>query len=319
VLVAPLALSLALTVSFARADAAMDAKAAAQTLFDDGRAAVEAGRFADACPKFAESERLDPGIGTLLWLADCYENTGQTASAWVTFKEAAAAAALTRDRREQIARARASVLDAKLSRLMIVVPPGARAKGLEIWRDGVPLGPPQWSVAVPGNPGVHTISARAPGRKEWATSVQLAPVPGTVQVTIPELEPERAATGEAPASADETSPGRGEGTTQRRIGLGIAGAGLVTIALGTYFSLSAKSAYDASNEDGHCVSNACDPTGKEDRSTAFRRATSATIAFALGGAAIAGGAVLYFTASRDVTVTTALSAGGGVVRLSTVW
>jgi hypothetical protein len=75
-------------------------------LFEQGKALVERGNFPDACPKFAESLRLDPGLGTMLWLADCLENNGQTASAWAQFKEAAAAAALSRDPREKIARER---------------------------------------------------------------------------------------------------------------------------------------------------------------------------------------------------------------------
>ena len=68
-------------------------KAAAQALFDEGKRLMDAGQFAQACPKFADSEKLDPGVGTLLNLGVCYEKNGQTASAWATYKEAASAAA----------------------------------------------------------------------------------------------------------------------------------------------------------------------------------------------------------------------------------
>src|SRR5262245_36723730 len=82
------ALALLLSSSRASADDAGDKRPAAQALFDQGRALVTLGRFAEACPKLAESLRLDPGIGTMLWLADCYENVGRSASAWATFREA---------------------------------------------------------------------------------------------------------------------------------------------------------------------------------------------------------------------------------------
>ena len=91
---APLALIVALAsarTSLAQTSAAD--KAAAQALFDEGKRLMDAGQFAQACPKFADSEKLDPGVGTLLNLGVCYEKNGQTASAWATYKEAASAAA----------------------------------------------------------------------------------------------------------------------------------------------------------------------------------------------------------------------------------
>jgi hypothetical protein len=47
--------------------------AAAEVLFRRGREAMEAKRYADALPSFAESQRLDPGAGTLMNLATCEE------------------------------------------------------------------------------------------------------------------------------------------------------------------------------------------------------------------------------------------------------
>src|SRR5450432_1599182 len=60
---------------------------AAQALFDDAKRLVQEGDAASACPKFEESERLEPGIGTKLNLADCYERVGRNASAWVLYLE----------------------------------------------------------------------------------------------------------------------------------------------------------------------------------------------------------------------------------------
>src|SRR5882724_6129625 len=61
---------------------------AAQALYDDARQLVATGNFEQACPKFKASYELDPGGGTLLNLADCYEHQGKTAQAYATYKDA---------------------------------------------------------------------------------------------------------------------------------------------------------------------------------------------------------------------------------------
>src|SRR4051794_15794728 len=72
-----------------RTAAGGDAAAAAEVLFSDGKRLVQERNFAAACPKFEESQKLDPGLGTLYRLADCYEHVGRTASAWAAFLEVA--------------------------------------------------------------------------------------------------------------------------------------------------------------------------------------------------------------------------------------
>ena len=54
-------------------------KAAAQAQFDEARKLLKMGDTAAACDKLAESQRLEPAVGTLLNLATCYEKLGRTA------------------------------------------------------------------------------------------------------------------------------------------------------------------------------------------------------------------------------------------------
>jgi len=51
-------------------------------LFQKGVELMAIGKSAEACEKFDSSHQLDPALGTMLRLADCYERTGKTASAY---------------------------------------------------------------------------------------------------------------------------------------------------------------------------------------------------------------------------------------------
>ena len=141
----------------AQAPAAENAAAASQ-LFDEAQQLMAEGKAAAACPKYAESQRLDPQLGTLLYLAECYASVGRTASAWVSFKAAVEIAAQKKDPREAKARTRLAELDAKLSRMTISVAP--RTQPVEIRRDGELVGSAMWGSPIPVDPGRHTITAR---------------------------------------------------------------------------------------------------------------------------------------------------------------
>ena len=110
-----------------------DNKAAAEALFDDAKKLMAAKHYAEACPKFADSQRLDPGVGTLLNLGLCYKQNGQTASAWSSYREAASLARSEgQSDREDLARQEAANLEPQLTKLVIEVPKDTAAiAGLE--------------------------------------------------------------------------------------------------------------------------------------------------------------------------------------------
>ena len=278
--------ALALAPGLAHAEATRD-PAQAEALFAEGRRLLAASKFAEACPKFAESQRLDPAIGTQLNLGDCYEKTGRTASAWSVFRDAAAEARRANDaRRAPVASAREAALALRLTKLTILVPTASLTRGLEVKRDGVTLDRAAWSEATPMDPGWHAIEATAPGKRPWTLPVTIDAARATTEITVPPLEDlaAPAATGDASAA----------GRSQRLAAVIVGGTGVAALGASAIFTGLAV----AKNRDSksHCVGNTCGAIGVGLRDDALGHATASTVTAITGLAAIAGGAALWFTA-----------------------
>lgn len=300
---------------FARHGAALaqspEAKAAAAVLFEEGRKLKDEGKLAAACPKLEESQRLDPGIGTLYHLSDCHERSGRTASAWVGFRETAAMAlSANRPEQEKVARGRAAALEPKLIRLNIVVRP--EAGNVEVKRDGSVVSPALWGTAVPLDPGKHQVSATAPGKEPWETTVTLDQPGETVKVEVPPLAPKRpGGPAVVPPAGGAPAPPPGDGSAppppppdagsprpwQTPLGIVLTGVGAVGLGLGTAFGFMAKSTYDDSNAGGHCnAGNKCDQTGLDLRDSAVQKGNVGTGVFIAGAALAAAGIIVWVTA-----------------------
>jgi tetratricopeptide (TPR) repeat protein len=176
--------------------------AVAEALYRQARDLMAAGKYDEACPKFAESQRLDPATGTLLNLAACHERQGKVATAWIEYSDALFAA--RRDGREdrvEYARERAKDLEPKLSRLTLQLEPGADQPDLTLELDGATLGRAVIGAAMPIDPGSHLVRASAPGKKPWQQTIEVGAVADQKTLTIPVLEPApvEPAAGPAPA------------------------------------------------------------------------------------------------------------------------
>jgi len=271
-------------------------EASAQRLFDQGRALLEAGRFAEACSKFAASQQLAPSGGTLLNLADCYEKNGQLASAWAKFREVAARAQRAgRADAEQIAHDRIKRIETKLSLLTIVVPPAADVAGLEIRRDGEISLRAAWGTALPVDGGEHTIVASAPGRRTRTVSARVRPSGDRVTITLAPLEIAPVASSGA-ADEGEAASTRPRGSTQRTLAWVTGGASLVALGVGGVFGLRAMSKNDEAATLCPASPRCDDPAGVTLTDDARSAATISTIAFVAGGVLAAGAVTLYFTA-----------------------
>jgi hypothetical protein len=190
-----------------RAHAQVGDAAMAESLFREGKRLMAEKKPAEACPKFAESFRLDAGLGTLLNLAACHEAEGKLASAWARFTEAETRARREGDNaRAEFAAAHGRALEPRLPRLRIVLAPEANAEGLDIAIDDRHLSSASLGLPMPVDPGTHRFTVTAPGKKPWSTEVSTPPEGQTLAVTIPLLETATADTVPAPAAAAAPTP-----------------------------------------------------------------------------------------------------------------
>lgn len=220
----------ALPAALAQSDAAT-----AQALFDEGKRLLDEKKYAEACPKLEESQRLDPAIGTKYHLARCYEAIGRSATAWSIYIEVAdEAKSKGQADRESTARDAAKALETKLVRLKIDV--ATPAEGLEVQRNGKPIGGAQWGMSIPVDPGTIRVVAWAPNRKVFETSVTLDTPGQSETVSVPELEKGRS---KPPPGFGGTPPGGGygyppppNGPLMKRRSTGLMAGGIVAASLG---------------------------------------------------------------------------------------
>jgi serine/threonine-protein kinase len=257
---------------------------------------------------------MDPQLGTLLYLADCYDQIGKTASAWASFRDAVEIAMQRHDDRENDARKRLQEIEPRLSRITINFGPGT-PHDVEIRQDGQLVSSAAIGTAIPVDPGTHVIVATAPGFQDLLRETQVPAGPASVRIVIGDmLRTQLTATATKPvatpqqttapvSSAHQPAPGakdRGSehtGSAQRSVAYSLVGAGIVGIGLGTTFAVLTNGKVSDRDHANACSSGfGCNLAEaqhiRELTDDARRDATIANLGFAVGAAALIGGAVL---------------------------
>jgi hypothetical protein len=291
-----IALALVLVAGASAAQTASQSdSASALALFEEARALVKADDYASACPKFEAAAKLHPTPGVLLNLADCYEHTHRTASAWVEFEEAATTAAhLGLARAQAEASRRKALLEPRLRRLLVHVEGG---EGFTIRRDGDVVERAAWGTPVPVDPGEHRIVVDAPGRVTWSTTVTANEEGRIVVVDVPELPPAAGQAGgnPTPTLAEREAP-LGFRWTPWRIGSAASmGVGAVTMIAGGGLLLAAKGLDDQAKGE----------TGRAQYDDSTRAVSQANVASGLiigGGVVALAGFVIWMIQPKE-TVT----------------
>lgn len=297
----------ALCLSFARVAHAGD-EALADSLFQEGQAAMSRQDYKAACEAFAGSHKADPAPGTLINLGICNEKQGKLASAWSAFNGARELATQRgQTDRATAAKAEADRLLPQVQKVQFAIK-GAY-DGLVLKWDGENVPAETLKFPVVADAGKHHIDVSANGKKPRAIDFEITPIASggkpleTVDLgTLEDLPVQQNPEGPSDAPA-VTSEGSGRRTT----GMIVAGAGLV-VALGSIgFFAVAGSEDDKKNgfsprADGTCTesfdASQCstgfsshDDAAKSDRVLAF-------VTLGTGVLALGVGAYLFFTAPK---------------------
>lgn len=292
----------------ALAEPTPEERALARSLFEQGRALMKDEKFTEACPKLEESQRLDPGIGTVFNLGDCLEKLGRNASAWAAFSDAADLAKRAgQAERETVARDRANALAPKLARVKIRMNPPTPA-GLELQIDGRSVGAAVLDTETPIDPGEHRIRATAPGKQPKDTSVTIAPTATVAVVDLGNLDDVPVETPPAPIGppVQEERQERAR-TWQKPLAIGTGVVGVVALGLGSVFGLQASSTW--SDGEKLCPNDVCTSEGKTKWDDARSSATASTITFVVGGVLVATAIVLFVTSPTERRAATSAMLG----------
>ncbi|WP_437955780.1 preprotein translocase subunit TatA [Sorangium sp. So ce119] len=314
-------LSLALVCAMSHAAAAQpsNAKADAQALFEQGRAAVEARDCARAIPLFRKSQETYPARGTLFNLAQCEAELGQIASATRHYKELLPQLEPS-DPRLPVTQQRLAELAPRLPRVVIELAQGAPAPA-ELRLDEAPLSQGSVGSELPVDPGDHVIVARwADGRQTEARvslgegarkGVRLEPPTVAPAAVAPALAPESAAPQASLPPPHDASGAASSGL--RTLAFVVGGVGVAAVsgslimgglALGTKGDLEKE-----------CPTpSQCSESGMSLRSQGQTLTTTGTVLGVLGLAGIGAGVVLLLTAPEQgtsVALTPAILPGGG--------
>lgn len=277
----------------ARAERTADA-AAADVLFERGRSAALRGDPVAACSAFAESQRLDPGAGTLMNWAMCEAQQNKLASAWQHLNEAAALLK-PGDDRTGFVRAQIRKLSPRLSRLTVRLAPDA-PKNARVLRSGTQVDAASLGIPVLVDAGDIELRVTCPGRRERRTQVSVHDAE-QVELTLDAGE-------ELPKVAtlqryEDAAPSP---SLQRNLGLSFIALGTLSVGFGVASGVVVAGRERTAHE--HCPAYQCDDAGLRAAESGQRWLVANTLSWGVGAVALIGGTVLLAMPdkSRDASV-----------------
>lgn len=269
-------------------------------------------KYAEACPKLAESHKLDPAGGTILNYAICLEQDGKLASAYVAYDEALAHAQKDNNKqRAQTAEGRLAALRPKLSRVTInVAKPEGGAKP-EVHFDATTLSEQAWGVPFDADVGTHAITAEAPGYKTFRGELRVETAGKPYDLNVPALEKDPSVASAPPTPAPVVNPqpqttAHADTATTEPPSRGplpwvLVGTSAVLLGTGAVTGILAFSKH--ADSDAECPDGKCTAKGVDAESQANTFAWIANVTIPLGVIAGAAGAYLFLKSPAKVAPT----------------
>jgi hypothetical protein len=286
------------------------AGSSADALFTEGSALLKAGKTDEACQKLAESQRIEPAIGTLGLLAYCHEQSGKLATALREYGETAELARLAgQTPREKVARERMDELSQRVTRLSIQL--SQPADEVVVTLNARRLEASELGVAAPIDAGSAELRIAGRGFEPWSQTLTIPADGSTLRVVAPRLQQHQA----APPVVASPAPVADKPSPMRRNAMWSSFAvGGLGVALGSYLGISAISA--RSDSKPHCQGNTCDQIGVDARDRALDRARWSTVGFTVAAIGAGAGVALLLTDHSPAEQTARLSASPGGAHLS---
>lgn len=296
-------------------------ESAAETLFQEGLAAMKRSDYHVACEAFAQSNKADPSPGTQINLAICFEKQRKWASAWTWYRSAVGLAQQRgQAEREKLAAESAARLKPQLH--YIVISAKEPLTDLVVKRDGaeVTIALAGKEIPLPIDPGEHTIEVSARGKQSWSKIFHVADNASTDRIEVPKLEDlpveDKPRTSSGPRIEDRapvivTSDGSG----QRTVGIVVAGAGILAGLAGAGVFALAMNEESERDKQRNAANALVDPVTRSPTNATQYEALNKSadshhraaennqlisIILAGSGVVLVGvGAVLYFTAPKS--------------------